>query len=114
VSEADSKQSSDESNRPAYGEGPKQLGPDWLVRMVPMLWFIIPYTLVWHTLSKWLPFYQAVGIGCFVGQLVAFRARQGRLRRYGVGKYLAFSLLLSGVLSMLALALDVLLSRLFR
>ncbi len=79
-----------------------------------MLWFIIPFSVVVSILKKWLPWYQAMGIGCFVAGLVSYRFRGPRERHYGFGKYLVFYLLVSVCFSMLALAMEALWSAMFR
>jgi len=81
-----------------------------------MLWFIMSFSfvVVVTILRKWLPWYQAMAIGCFVAGLVAFRVRGLRLRRYGFGKYLIYLLFVSAGFSILSFAMEALVSALFR
>jgi hypothetical protein len=114
VSERESKEASQIGDHPAYGEAPRlpEAG-SWDRTIVPTLWFIIPYTLVWQIMQKWLPWYLAVGIGCFVGGLVAFPFRGPRRRHYRFGKYLVFYLFVSAGFSLVAFAMEALWSVLF-
>ena len=106
----------DERNRPAYGEGPTPPKADWFERRAPMLAFIIPYGLLVGIFRKWLPWlpwYQAVGIACFVAGLISFRFRGPHLRHYGFSKYLIYYLLVSAVFSIVAFAMEALVSAFF-
>jgi len=115
VSEPEAKEPSRLGDHPAYGEAPGRPEADsWDRSILPMLWFIIPFNLVVSILKKWLPWYQAMGIGCFVAGLVAFRVRGLGLRHYGFGRYLLSPCLCRQAFLMLAFALDALVSGLFR
>ena len=114
MSEPVSKQTNHESSRPAYGEVSSQSLTDPTDRTrESMLWFIILYSLLVGIFRKWLPWlpwYQAVGIGCFIVGLVTFRFRGPRLRHYGFGKYLIYYLLVSAGFSIAAFAMEALVS----
>jgi hypothetical protein len=116
VSEQDFDEASPGRDYPAYGEPPRrpEIDSSWDRYIAPTLVFVIPYTLAWRITQKWLPWYLAAGIGCFVGQMVAFGFRGPRWRYSGFTKYLAFSLFGSAGVSMAAFALDALVSALFR
>jgi hypothetical protein len=107
VSELESKEASQVKDYPAYGEPPQRPDPNsWERNIVATLSFVIPYTLTAQIAREWLPFYLAVGIGCIVGGLASFRFRQGRLSRYGFGKWVGFYLLVATGLSLVCLALE--------
>ncbi|HXI93105.1 MAG TPA: hypothetical protein VNO24_24120 [Blastocatellia bacterium] len=114
MSQAESKEPSQLGDHPAYGEAPRLPEADsWERRILPMLWFTIPYGLLLGIFRTWLPWfawYQAVGISCFAAGLVAFRARYPRLRRYGFGKYLIYYLVVSAGFSILTFAMEALVS----
>src|SRR5437762_1976462 len=107
--EAEFKEPSQLGDHPAYGEAPRRPEADsWERSILPMLWFIIPFNVLVTILREWLPWHFAMGIGCFVAGLVAFRARGLRLRHYSFGKYLIYYLFVSAGCSTLAFAIEVL------
>ena len=117
MSDPDSKETNYGTTRPAYGEAPGHSLPNTEDRnTVAMLWFIIPCSLLVHIFGKylpWLPWYKALGISCFVAALIAFKFRGPSLRHYGFFKYLGFYLLLSAGASIVAFAMDTIVSALF-
>jgi hypothetical protein len=79
-----------------------------------MLWFIIPFNVLVTILREWLPWHFAMRMSCLVAGLVAFRVRGLHLRNYGFGKYLIYVLFVSAGFSILAFAMEALVSALFR
>lgn len=117
MSDLEPKEASQLGDHPAYGEAPSRIeARSRNYDRESALWFIVPCSLLMGIFSKWLPWlpwYQAVGISFFVAGLVGFRHRGPRLRQYGFGRYLIYYLFVSAGFSLLAFAIEALVSALF-
>ena len=114
MSERESKETSQVKDYPAYGEPPQRPETDsrWGRNIAPTLVFAIPFTMVFQFMQKWVP-HLAISIGFFIGGLASFGVGGPRARHNGFGRYLVLYLLMSAGISILAFALQTLVSALF-